>query len=69
MEEAKSNGGESAAPAGPSGPPPSRRKPVVCLFMGMAGSGKTTLVQRLNLHLNEKVSPADLCYLALVEAL
>lgn len=31
------------------------KKPTVCLFMGMAGSGKTTLVQRLNLHLNEKV--------------
>lgn len=32
-----------------------RKKPVVLLFMGMAGSGKTTLVQRLNLYLNEKV--------------
>ncbi|KAM3572625.1 hypothetical protein VYU27_005366 [Nannochloropsis oceanica] len=32
--------------------PAFRKKPIVLLFMGMAGSGKTTLVQRLNLHLN-----------------
>lgn len=44
-------GGAQAAPEGGK----KARKPVVCLFMGMAGSGKTTLVQRLNLYLNEKV--------------
>ena len=36
-----------------------RKKPVVLLFMGMAGSGKTTLVQRLNLYLNEQVRFID----------
>eukprot|EP00624_Nannochloropsis_granulata_P000523 evm.model.NODE_11975_length_8694_cov_15.978146.1 len=37
-----------------STPPAFRKKPIVLLFMGMAGSGKTTLVQRLNLELNAK---------------
>eukprot|EP01116_Phalansterium_solitarium_P016596 TRINITY_DN387_c1_g1_i1.p1 TRINITY_DN387_c1_g1~~TRINITY_DN387_c1_g1_i1.p1 ORF type:complete len:358 (-),score=137.53 TRINITY_DN387_c1_g1_i1:251-1324(-) len=33
-------------------------KPVVCLVIGMAGSGKTTLMQRLNAHLHTNKTPA-----------
>ena len=56
-------GGAAAAAASSSSSSPGAtstmpKKPIVLLFMGMAGSGKTTLVQRLNLYLNEKVSPA-----------
>eukprot|EP00727_Mastigamoeba_balamuthi_P007358 m51a1_g3242 putative early embryo development protein qqt2 (333) ;mRNA; r:128847-130279 len=43
----------AAAAAPPSFPTPKREGPVVCLMIGMAGSGKTTLMQRLNSHLCE----------------
>ncbi len=45
---------EAAAPPPPADDAAFRKKPIVLLFMGMAGSGKTTLVQRLNLELNAK---------------
>jgi GTPase SAR1 family protein len=34
-----------------------KKKPVVCIVIGMAGSGKTTLMQRLNAHLHMKKQP------------
>ncbi|KAK8861751.1 hypothetical protein IAR55_002574 [Kwoniella newhampshirensis] len=52
--------------AGPSSPSPSvepngaggdKKQPVVILCIGMAGSGKTTLMQRLNSHLHSRNSP------------
>ncbi|OWZ47932.1 XPA-binding protein 1 [Cryptococcus neoformans c45] len=47
--------------AGPSSSnPPSaegKKQPVVILCIGMAGSGKTTLMQRLNSHLHSKNTP------------
>jgi hypothetical protein len=47
-----------AAAAGPAAPSePSvihRRSPVVVLVIGMAGSGKSTLMHRINLHVVEK---------------
>eukprot|EP00271_Cylindrocystis_brebissonii_P011633 TRINITY_DN29517_c0_g1_i1.p1 TRINITY_DN29517_c0_g1~~TRINITY_DN29517_c0_g1_i1.p1 ORF type:complete len:356 (+),score=108.87 TRINITY_DN29517_c0_g1_i1:232-1299(+) len=52
---------QSSRPEGPSrigdAPPPpasTRKKPVVVLVIGMAGSGKTSLMQRLNAHVHEK---------------
>jgi GTPase SAR1 family protein len=33
---------------------PFRKKPIVILVIGMAGSGKTTLMHRINLHMIEK---------------
>ncbi|WVQ83917.1 hypothetical protein IAT38_006061 [Cryptococcus sp. DSM 104549] len=60
----------TAPEAGPSSPPPAdatpeagagaegeKKKPVVILCIGMAGSGKTTLMQRLNSHLHSKSTP------------
>ncbi|XP_064784012.1 GPN-loop GTPase 1 [Oncorhynchus masou masou] len=35
----------------------SQKKPVCLIVLGMAGSGKTTFVQRLNAHLHTKKSP------------
>ena len=47
------------SPAGPSSPsPPGRRKPVVVLVVGMAGTGKTSLMHALTAHLEAKGSPA-----------
>ncbi|KAE8538963.1 hypothetical protein D1P53_005332 [Cryptococcus gattii VGV] len=47
--------------AGPSSTNPpaaeGKKRPVVILCIGMAGSGKTTLMQRLNSHLHSKNSP------------
>jgi hypothetical protein len=34
-----------------------KKKPVVCIVIGMAGSGKTTLMQRLNAHLHMQKQP------------
>ncbi|ETO08765.1 AAA ATPase domain-containing protein [Reticulomyxa filosa] len=34
------------------------KKPVICLVIGMAGSGKTTLMQRLSMHVNENKIPS-----------
>jgi len=36
---------------------PDREGPVACIVLGMAGSGKTTLMQRLNAHLHERKTP------------
>ncbi|MEW5303850.1 MAG: hypothetical protein WDW38_000097 [Sanguina aurantia] len=47
---ASSSSPAAAAEAG-QGTPPSK-KPIVMLVIGMAGSGKTTLIQRLNSHLH-----------------
>eukprot|EP00947_MAST-08B_sp_MAST-8B-sp1_P003400 g3400.t1 len=35
-------------------------KPTVCIVLGMAGSGKTTLMQRLNAHVHQKKWPSYL---------
>lgn len=32
-------------------------KPIVCILIGMAGTGKTTFMQRLNAHIHEKKIP------------
>ncbi|KAG7276861.1 hypothetical protein CRUP_007998, partial [Coryphaenoides rupestris] len=40
-----------------SGDTAQRRKPVCLIVLGMAGSGKTTFVQRLTAHLHAKKSP------------
>jgi hypothetical protein len=37
---------------------PERRNPVACIVLGMAGSGKTTLMQRINVHIHEKMLPS-----------
>ncbi len=42
----------SAVPAAPVS------RPVVCIVIGMAGSGKTTLMQRLNMHTSEHNIPS-----------
>uniref|UniRef100_D3Z3X7 GPN-loop GTPase n=1 Tax=Mus musculus TaxID=10090 RepID=D3Z3X7_MOUSE len=48
-----------AAPVAPSEPQASRapQPPVCLLVLGMAGSGKTTFVQRLTGHLHNKGCP------------
>lgn len=38
--------------------PPYSLPPQVCLVIGMAGSGKTTLMQRINAHVHEKGIPS-----------
>jgi tetratricopeptide (TPR) repeat protein len=53
----------AAAPPSSVGPGPSAgavatgRRPVCAIVVGMAGSGKTTLMQRLNAHLYQKATP------------
>ncbi|CAG9464013.1 unnamed protein product [Pedinophyceae sp. YPF-701] len=47
----------------PTGPPPDvtpggKQKPTVVLVIGMAGSGKTTLMQRINAHVHQHKIPA-----------
>lgn len=34
-----------------------KKRPVACIVLGMAGSGKTTLMQRLNSHLHQRKTP------------
>jgi GTPase SAR1 family protein len=57
-------GAASAAPSeGKEGGAPgagAKKKPVACIVLGMAGSGKTTLMQRLNAHVHEKKWPSYL---------
>uniref|UniRef100_A0AAQ5YLW4 GPN-loop GTPase n=1 Tax=Amphiprion ocellaris TaxID=80972 RepID=A0AAQ5YLW4_AMPOC len=48
----KSAGGDGRAPAAGA-----RDKPVCLIVLGMAGSGKTTFVQRLTAHLHTQKSP------------
>ena len=51
--EAAPNAGPIPAPAGTPRP----KQPTACIVIGMAGSGKTTLMQRLNAHLHEAQLP------------
>ena len=37
---------------------PARKNPVVAMVLGMAGSGKTTLMQRIAVHIHEKQKPS-----------
>ena len=37
---------------------PARKSPVVAMVLGMAGSGKTTLMQRIAVHVHEKQIPS-----------
>ncbi|KAK1090588.1 hypothetical protein LTR48_008000, partial [Friedmanniomyces endolithicus] len=37
-----------------STPHPAQKPPVAVICVGMAGSGKTTFMQRINAHLHEK---------------
>ena len=48
---AAENGAAATPAAGPS------TRPVACIILGMAGAGKTTLMQRLNAHLHEEQTP------------
>ena len=61
---APSEGKEGGAPGGPAAAAAAgagaKKKPVACIVLGMAGSGKTTLMQRLNAHVHEKKWPSYL---------
>lgn len=46
-----------AATEGSTSSGETKKKPVVCIVIGMAGSGKTTLMQRLNAHLHMQKQP------------
>ena len=46
-----------AAPASSSAADATTRQPTACIVIGMAGSGKTTLMQRLNADLHEAKTP------------
>ena len=35
-----------------------RKNPVACIILGMAGSGKTTLMQRINVHIHQNQLPS-----------
>jgi hypothetical protein len=37
---------------------PVRKNPVACIVLGMAGSGKTTLMQRINVHIHKNQLPS-----------
>ncbi|WWC58294.1 uncharacterized protein I303_100834 [Kwoniella dejecticola CBS 10117] len=52
-----SEAGPSTAPAPASAAEGSKKQPVVIICIGMAGSGKTTFMQRLNSHLHSKSTP------------
>lgn len=51
---AAASASSSALPAEPTAAP---RRPVAAIIIGMAGSGKTTLMQRLNAHLHAEGEP------------
>ncbi|KAK5873513.1 hypothetical protein PBY51_018549 [Eleginops maclovinus] len=58
--ESPAAGGDSGTPGGDTGTPgaaAARDKPVCLIVLGMAGSGKTTFVQRLTAHLHTRKSP------------
>ena len=55
MDEAGSS--SAGAPSSAGGQAGATRRPVACIVLGMAGSGKTTLMQRLNSHLHEAKRP------------
>ncbi|KAJ8290587.1 hypothetical protein GJAV_G00014920 [Gymnothorax javanicus] len=50
-------GGEASVMPQPSPGQSSDQKPVCLIVLGMAGSGKTTFVQRLTAHLHGKKNP------------
>jgi len=54
-----STSGEASSSANPNSEPrdPNRKRPTVLLVIGMAGTGKTSLMQRLSAHLHEKGTP------------
>uniref|UniRef100_A0A3Q1G0S0 GPN-loop GTPase n=1 Tax=Acanthochromis polyacanthus TaxID=80966 RepID=A0A3Q1G0S0_9TELE len=52
LPESSAAGGDGGAPE-----PAARDKPVCLIVLGMAGSGKTTFVQRLTAHLHTQRSP------------
>mmetsp|Transcript_23887 Transcript_23887/g.70014 ORF Transcript_23887/g.70014 Transcript_23887/m.70014 type:complete len:339 (-) Transcript_23887:230-1246(-) len=64
MDPASSSGSASQPPPAPApaadagGPGVGKGRAVAALVVGMAGSGKTTLMQRLNLHCAEQKRPA-----------
>jgi polynucleotide 5'-kinase involved in rRNA processing len=55
LESTKEEGeeGATATPQGVFAPRSTRSGPVVVLVIGMAGSGKTTLMHRINHHMKE----------------
>ncbi|EOD35527.1 hypothetical protein EMIHUDRAFT_426517 [Emiliania huxleyi CCMP1516] len=55
MDDAGSS--SAGAPSSAGGQAGATRRPVACIVLGMAGSGKTTLMQRLNSHLHEAKRP------------
>ncbi|OWF35492.1 GPN-loop GTPase 1-like [Mizuhopecten yessoensis] len=64
METESARGEEEAGACGQSGPMPSakgssdeRKKPTCIIVLGMAGSGKTTFVQRITAHLHARKRP------------
>lgn len=54
---AKAEGAGPSAEGAGSGEATPARNPVACIVLGMAGAGKTTLMQRLNAHLHERKTP------------
>ncbi|KAI1895853.1 hypothetical protein AGOR_G00111040 [Albula goreensis] len=54
--EGEGGGGDDAG-AAPEASPGESSKPVCLIVLGMAGSGKTTFVQRLTAHLHAKKTP------------
>ena len=57
MSSSDSQNASSSAQAGPSGTSgTSSKKPIVIVTIGMAGSGKTTFVQRINSFLHSRVT-------------
>lgn len=55
---AASSTGPAQAPPQLASTPEMLESPIVCLIIGMAGSGKTTLMQRVTHHVHEKSQPS-----------
>ena len=51
---AESAAAPAASDSGPNVPAPKKKLPTVVLVIGMAGSGKTTVMHRINLYMNER---------------
>ncbi|KAK7087815.1 GPN-loop GTPase 1-like [Littorina saxatilis] len=57
-EDSQNLTAETNNPAPGDGPqPPKQQKPICVIVLGMAGSGKTTFVQRITAHLHAKKTP------------